>query len=114
MAVFLNSGRQAVIREAGVALLGHEARLLEQPEMTRDPGLRQAQDARELGHVQPLAAQHAQQAQARLVAEQLVEARGDLHINKSTSTDSMIATGVSAGSPPQSPNDGIPRHYHHD
>ena len=52
--------------------------------MPRDARLRQAEDAGELGDVQALAAQDAQQAQPRLVAEQPVERRRLTHIYKST------------------------------
>ena len=41
--------------------------------MPRDAGLGQPEDAGQLGDVQPLPGQDAQQAQARLVAEQPVE-----------------------------------------
>ena len=81
--------RQPVVGEAGVLLLDDEAGVLQQPEMARDARLRQAEDAGELGDVQPLARQHAQQAQPRLVAEQPVERRGLLHIYKSTCIDGL-------------------------
>jgi hypothetical protein len=55
--------------------------------MPRHAGLRQPQDARQLGDVQPLLRQHAQQAQPRFVAEQAVQQGGGLHIYKSTFTD---------------------------
>ena len=68
---------QAVIGVAGVLLLADQAGVLQQPEMARDAGLRQTEDAGEFGDVQPFAIEHAQQAQPGLVAEQTVE-RGHL------------------------------------
>ena len=41
--------------------------------MARDPGLREAENAGQLGDVEAIARQHAQQAEARLVAEQAEE-----------------------------------------
>ena len=50
--------------------------------MARHPGLRQAEDAGQLGDVEPIARQHAQQPQPRLVAEQAKERGGVFHIYK--------------------------------
>ncbi len=44
----------AVVRESGLALLTDQAAVLEKPEMARHARLRNTQDARQLGHVQPL------------------------------------------------------------
>ena len=89
--------RQAVVGEAGVLLLDDQAGVLQQAEMARHARLRQAEDAGELGDVQPLAPQHPQQPQARLVAEQPVEAGGRSHINKSTFIDSIFPTRGDSG-----------------
>ena len=79
--------REAIVGEAAVALFGDEARLLQETQMPRNARLRQPEDAGELGDVQPLARQDAQQPQPRLVAEQAVEGRRMSHIYKSTCVD---------------------------
>ena len=61
--------RQTVIGEPGVLLLRHEGGLLQEPEVAGHSGLRQAENPRQLGDVETLASQHAQQPQPRLVAE---------------------------------------------
>ena len=50
--------------------------------MARDPGLREAEDAGELGDVEPVAREHPQQAKPRLVAQQAKERGGLFHIYK--------------------------------
>src|SRR5689334_13854895 len=87
--------RRAVVAEAAVALLGDQARILEQAEVPRHAGLREAQDAGQLGDVEALAREHPQQPQPRLVAEQPVQRRGFFHIYKSTFDDSILQDGGS-------------------
>ena len=55
--------------------------------MARDARLRQAEDPRQLGDVEALARQEAEQPEAGLVAEQPVDACGMVHIHKSTLID---------------------------
>jgi hypothetical protein len=90
--------REAVVREAAVALLGHEPCLFEQAEMPRHAGLCQPEDAGELGHVQALPGEDAQQTQTRLVPEQPVERRCSLHIYESTFID-LYRQSISASRP---------------
>ena len=73
MAVLAERRRQAVVGVAGVLFLADQAGVLEQPEMARDAGLRQTENAGELGDVQPFAVEDAEQAQPGLVTEQTVE-----------------------------------------
>jgi hypothetical protein len=82
--VVAHVGRQPVIGVGAVALLADQPGVLEQPEMTRDAGLGQAEDAGELGDVEAVRRQHAQEPEARLVAEEAEERRRVLHIHKST------------------------------
>ena len=62
--------RNPVVHEARLALLGHQARILEEPEMARDARLRDAEDSGELGDVEALVRERAQQAQARRIGKE--------------------------------------------
>src|SRR5207344_3198987 len=81
-------GRETEIREAGLATLLDEPRVLEQTEMTRHARLGDAENTGELRHVQLFGLEQPQQAQARLVAEQ-PEQRSRIHIYKSTFIDML-------------------------
>src|SRR5713101_6950430 len=59
--------------------------------------MRQAEDPRQLGDVEPLAPQDAQEPEPRLVAKQPVEASRIPHINKSTLIDVTCARGSPGG-----------------
>ncbi len=88
MAAAITQGwRQLVVAEAAILLFLYQAGFLQESEMTRHAGLRQPEDARELGDIEPLGCQYPQQTQARLVAEQAIEGRGGFHIYKSTCID---------------------------
>ncbi len=76
------AGRQPVVGEGAVAFLADQPGVLEQAEMARDPGLREAEDAGQLGDVEAVAREHAEQAQPGLVAEQAKERGGVFHIYK--------------------------------
>src|SRR5207247_11434300 len=71
--------RNPVVHEARLALLGDETRILEESEMPRDARLGDAEDSRELGDVEPLLRERAQQAEARRVRKEPEERRGLLH-----------------------------------
>jgi hypothetical protein len=80
------------VGESGFALFGDKAGVLQQPEMARNAGLRDAENAGELAHVQALRGDEPQQPQPRGVAEEPEERAGVLHIYKSTLIDSIGAT----------------------
>ena len=65
---------------APVALLADQPGVLEQAEVARHAGLRQAEDAGQLGDVEAIPRQHPQQAEPRLVAEQAEEGGRLFHI----------------------------------
>ena len=69
--------RQPVIAEGAVALLADQTGVFQQAEVARDAGLREAEDAGQLGDVEAVARQHAQQPEPRFVAQQ-AEERGRL------------------------------------
>ena len=62
MAVVAQRRGQAEICVAGVLLLADQTGVFQHPEVPRDAGLRQTDDGRELGDVQPFAIEHAKQA----------------------------------------------------
>ncbi len=74
--------RQPVVAERAVTLLADQPGFLQQSEMPGDAGLRQAENAGQLGDVEAIPRQDAQQAEPRLVAQQAEERRGLLHIYK--------------------------------
>ena len=74
--------------------------------MPRHARLREPEDAGQLGDVQPLARQHPQQPQPRLVAEQPVERRRLLHIYKSTFIDVNLQDLAVDGPGPVLPESG--------
>ena len=76
-------GVEAVVREAAGRLLGDQPRLLQEAQVARDPGLGQAEDGGELGHVEALAGQHPEEAEADVFPQQPVERGGLIHIYKS-------------------------------
>jgi hypothetical protein len=69
-----------VVRESGLALLAHEAGVLEQAEVARNARLRDPEDRGELADVQALTAEQSQQPEPDVVAEQTVEGSGIAHI----------------------------------
>ncbi len=74
----------AIVREARLALLAHQAAVLEQAKVPRHAGLRNTKDSGQLGHIEPLEREESEQTQPRIVAKQPVERRRILHIYKST------------------------------
>ncbi len=70
---------EPVVDEAGLALFGDEAGVLEQAQMPRHARLGRAEDARELGDVEAILGEHAQQPEAGGVAEEAEEGGGALH-----------------------------------
>ena len=75
----LKRRRHAKERERAVAPLFDEAGVFQEPEMAGHAGLGEADDARELGDVEPFGAQQPQDAQPSLVAED-AEDGWDVHI----------------------------------
>ena len=76
-------GVEAVVGEAAGRFLGDQARVLQEAQVARDPGLGQAEDGGELGHVEALAGQHPEEAEADVFPQQPVERGGLIHIYKS-------------------------------
>ena len=76
-------GVEAVVGEAARGLLGDQARVLEEAEVARDAGLRQAEHGGELGDVQALAGEHPEEPEPDGLPEQAVERGGLIHIYKS-------------------------------
>ena len=66
------------------AFFDDEAGFLQQAQMARDTGLRDAEHRRQLGHVQPsvFSGQHAQQPKPHFVAQAAVQLAGLLHIHE--------------------------------
>ncbi len=89
-----NVRRNGVVGEAGLAILADEPAVLEQPEMARHTRLGNAENAGQLGHVQPLLAQQPEQPQPDVVAEQPIEGRRLNHIYKSTLMDINLASAT--------------------
>src|SRR6185503_13854706 len=87
----------AVIDESRLAFLGDEPGVLQQAEMPRDVRLRDAQDARQLGDVEPVLREDPEQPEARGVGQEPEEGRGLLHIYKSTYIDTDWSTGEKKG-----------------
>ena len=82
--------REPVVDEARFALFGDQARVLEQPQVPGHARLRDAEDAGELGDVEAILREHAQQPQPRGVAEQPKQGGCLLHrIYKSTYIDTV-------------------------
>src|SRR5204862_921437 len=75
-------GGEPVVGPAAVALLLDEAALLEEAQVTGDAGLRDAQDRRELAHVEPLLLQEPEDPQPGLVAQEAEEPGRLFHISK--------------------------------
>ena len=65
--------------ENGILVPGDEPGLLEEPEVARDARLRHAKDARELGDVEAILGEHAEQPEPRGVAEQPKQGGCALH-----------------------------------
>src|SRR4029079_4113801 len=82
---------EGVVRIARFALFADQSAVLQEAEMPRHARLRDAENARQLGDVQPLERHEPQEAEPRLVAEQPVQCRGLIHIYKSTSIDAANA-----------------------
>ena len=70
---------QPVVAEAGFPLLGDQAGFFQEAEMTRDARLREAENRGELGDVEAMKGEDAEQPKPRLLAEQPVQ-RGGQHI----------------------------------
>src|SRR6185503_6287665 len=77
----------AVIDVAGFAFLGEQPRVLQQPEVSRDVGLCDAENPRQLRDVEAVLREHAEEAKPRRIREQAEEGRSLLHIYKSTYID---------------------------
>src|SRR5678815_4835042 len=77
----------AVIHIAGFALLGDETSVFQQSKVPRHIGLRHAEDARQLGDVEAVPGENAEQSQSRRVGEKTKKRRRLLHIYKSTYID---------------------------
>ena len=70
------------VGEAALALLADQPRVLQQAEVPRHAGLRDAEDRGQLRDVQPLGMQHPQEPQPDVVAEKAEQRRqGDMHIH---------------------------------
>src|SRR5678816_4525119 len=91
----------AVIDVARFALLGHEAGVLQQAEVSRDVRLRNAQDAGELGDIEPIGREDAKQPQPRRVGKEPRERGRLLHIYKSTYIDTVSYTHLRAHETPE-------------
>ena len=68
-------------------LFNDEPGLLEETQVARDAGLREAENAGQFLDVEAVLVEHAQQAEARLVAKQPVESGRAFHIYKSICSD---------------------------
>ncbi len=102
---------QPVVREACFAFLAHEADVLQEAEMPGHAGLGDAQDSCELGDVQALAVEQAQQPQAGVVAEKPVQRSSGCHIYKCRYIDAPCQPqrqllDLTAGSRPRAPDLG--------
>ena len=75
--------RQAVVGERPVPLLHDEAGLLEEAEVPRDAGLREAENAGQLLDVEAVAGEDPQEAEPRVVAQETMERGGLFHIHQS-------------------------------
>ena len=73
-------GRRREVGESPFTLFDDQPGILEQAEVPRHAGLRDAEDPRQLADVEPFGAQNAQNPQPGVVAEQLEEAGGRWHI----------------------------------
>ena len=74
-------------------LLHDQAGFLEQAEVSRHAGLRQAENASELRDVQPLGRKQPQQAQPGVVTQEAEQGRAGQHIYKSILIDSRWQVG---------------------
>ena len=101
--VALGTG-QPVVDVDAVAFLAHQAGVFQQAEVARDARLRQAEDPRQLRHVEAVDRQRPEEAQAGRVAEHAEQGRGLEHIDVSMNNDTTLtgrAPSPAAGAPGQ-------------
>src|SRR5690606_12632887 len=83
---------EPVIGEPTGLFLLDEPCVLEEFQVPRDAGLREAKNRGQFTHVQPLETQNPQQTEPRLATKQPVQGGGVAHIYESTSVDTTYTS----------------------